>query len=146
MPCRKSVVWSIREKRMSQMMIFRTVSCRLQCRSSPSSEAEENLDDENIEMAEFLRIRADRLTPPAGFILSASSGLEEAETSLTSRTLCCCTESRLKWKVEIYVLSLIFPSAVNQSFLPKRHPCIRWFIDPRISLSRILFPVEIFTT
>ena len=81
---------------MSQMMIFRTVSCLLQCRSSPSSEAEENLDEENMEMVEFLRISADRLTPPRGFIFSTSSGLEEEETSLTSLTLCCWSDSWLK--------------------------------------------------
>ena len=76
---------------MSQMMIFRTVSCLLQWRScSSSSEAEENLEEENMERVEFLRNRADRLTPPSGLIFSSSAGLEEEETSLTSLSLCCC--------------------------------------------------------
>ena len=144
--CTKSVAWSAREKRMSQMMIFSTVSCLLQCRSSPSSDTEENREEENMERVEFLSIRADRLTPPRGFIFSPSSGLEAEETSLTSLTLCCCSDSRLKCKVLIYGLSPTFSSALNHIFLPKRHPCIRSFIDPGISLGRILLPVENFTS
>ena len=76
---------------MSQMMIFRTVSWRVQLTSSSSSEREENLE-ENMERVEDLNISPDLLPPPTCLTFWDSSSWEVEGTSLD---LCCCSDSAL---------------------------------------------------